>query len=53
MSIQVPYRWARDNGLRKADAYRVARSMATHRGSFTDAMIACGFWTSYKVWVIA
>lgn len=52
MTIQVPYRWARNFGLRREDAYRVARFMATHRGSFTDAMIGCGVWTAYREWAL-
>lgn len=50
MTIQVPYRWARGNGLKPADAYLVARSMRLFGGSFTHAMIRCGFWADYKVW---
>lgn len=50
MGIHVPYKWARDFGLSRADAYRVARAMRLRSGSFTDAMIHCGVWTAYKVW---
>lgn len=50
MTIQVPYKWAVGFGLDKPTAYRVARTMKLHAGSFTDAMIYAGIWTAYKVW---
>lgn len=51
MTIQIPYRWALYQGCSKTQAYRVARIMAINRGSFTDAMIAAGYWNGYKQWV--
>lgn len=50
MTIQIPYRWAKRLGLAPKDAYVVARVMVIQRGSFTDAMIAAGYWTAYRVW---
>lgn len=50
MTIQIAYKWARNFGLSSKDSYRVARTMATNRGTFTQAMISAGFWTDYRVW---